>query len=64
MEALASLLQFAQTHPILAFISGGVLALYLCLLHYKFRETRNLEARIEQLRQERGDMYNAVRPLR
>jgi len=67
MEHVSLLLQYVQSHPTASWTVGGIVALYVILANYKFKLTRDADARIEQIShhrdvrgQERAQSYRGV----
>ncbi len=63
MDWIASFVKFLGDHPKESFGLVLVLTVVWFLLNRKNRLTREAEQRLKQLRKERGDQYNQLRPL-
>jgi hypothetical protein len=60
MATLQILFQLAHTYPTTAWMSVGVTTLYVLAANYHSKMTRDADARILQLREERVDAYGRV----
>ncbi len=64
MEAIRAVVRYLGDHPIV-WLGMGVLLLGIYrLLTRKSRLQREADARLQQLREERGDYYRKLRPPR
>jgi hypothetical protein len=64
MEQLSAFIHYLQDNPLNALGLVGVLIGIRYLLNRKSRLSREVDERLERLREERGDYYNNIRPLR
>jgi hypothetical protein len=64
MEQLWAFIHYLQDNPSNALGLVGVLIGIRYLLNRKSRLSREADERLERLREERGDYYNNIRPLR
>jgi hypothetical protein len=63
MEQLMNWMNYVHAHPTEAgLVLVGLLGCYLYLLMHKSKMTRDVDKRLEQLRDERGDIYSTYRP--
>ena len=62
MDQLQELIQYVQDNPRNSALFALALVLVYVLLNYRPRLTREADARFNQLREERGDVYRAFRP--
>jgi len=56
------LVEYLHAHPATGLFFAAVLAWIYFLLNRKSRLTKELDERLRQLREERGDHYGQVRP--
>lgn len=64
MDQLWSLVHYLRDHPGAAFGVAVGLGVMYWVLNRKPKMTRDAERRMKEIREERGDPYNKLRPLR
>jgi len=64
MEQLWAFIHYVQDNPANALGIVGMLIGIRYLLNRRSRLSREADERLERLREERGDYYNNIRPLR
>jgi hypothetical protein len=57
-------IEYLRDHPLTAVSGAAALVVFYYLLNRKSRVTREADARLGELRKDRGDYYNSQRPLR
>jgi len=63
MGQLTDVMNYVHTHPLAAGITlAALVASYVYLLRHKSKLSRELDLRLDELRRERGDFYNSLRP--
>jgi hypothetical protein len=58
-----AILRYVLWHPNAWIAAANVMTLYVYLRQHRSKMTRELDARLDQLRHERGQSYTVVRPL-
>jgi hypothetical protein len=64
VDQLAPLIEYVRANPMQSFGVAVVVVGIYYLLNRKSRLVRDAERRIEELRRERADQYNKLRPPR
>jgi len=64
MEHMWAWIQYVRDHPGIAVWVGLAAAAIYWLINRKPKLQRDADKRIEEMRAERGDPYNKMRPLR
>jgi hypothetical protein len=64
MDQLQAIIRYLGDHPFIGLAIATVLLGIYHILSRKSRLTREVEERLQQLREERGDYYRRVRPPR
>jgi len=62
MDLLWQSVDYIQEHPLVGLAAVVLLVFLNYALNQKSQLSRDLDLRLEQLRKERGDIYNKLRP--
>ena len=62
MDLLWQSVDYIQEHPLVGLAAVVLLVILNYALNQKSQLSRDLDLRLEQLRKERGDIYNKLRP--
>ena len=63
MGHLWTLIRYVQDHPSVAFGAAVAFGVIYWLMNRKPKLIREADRRLEEIRKERGDPYNKMRPL-